>query len=278
MTSALGGATATSIVTPSIKVGKPVGLPLMPTVISNLIRTVVDTHVHLPDMFEITFNDNGGTTLDDAGLTIGATVQIDGVKAGGTGSTTLIKGEVTSIEAICTDGEVLSIVRGYERAHRLQRAKRTQTYVNMTDSDIAQKVAQRAGLEVGTVDSSSTTHVHISQVAQTDWEFLTQRAREIGFEVGVVQGKFFFRKASGESAGGLGAAASAASSVASALGMGGDLVFKQNLISFFPRVSAANLTPEVEVRVWDPKAARVVVGNADAASKTATIDGQDPKA
>ncbi len=77
--------------------------------------------------------------VDDAGLSIGTTVEIDASKAGDTGSTTLIKGEVTSIEAICVDGEVLSVVRGYERAHRLQRAQRTKTFVNMTDSDIASK-------------------------------------------------------------------------------------------------------------------------------------------
>ncbi len=95
----------------------------------------------------------------------------------------------------------------------------------------------------------------------------------------MTQGKFFFRKASGEPSGGLGGAlASAASAVASALGMGGDLTFKQNLLTFLPRISAANLTPDVEVRVWDGKSARVVVGSADAASGTATIDGEDPKA
>jgi phage protein D len=277
MTGALTGG-ATGMVMPGIKIGKLVGLPISPLVASKIVKVVVDNHLHLPDMFEITFQDEGGTAVSDANLSIGATVEISGAKAGDTSPTTLIKGEVTSIEAVCVDGTILSIARGYERAHRLQRARRTKTYLNMTDSDIARKVAGNAGLDIGTIDSSATTHDHISQFAQTDWEFLTQRAREIGFETGVSQGKFFFRKASDAPAsGGLGGAlASAASAVAGALGLGGGLTYPQNLLMFLPRISGANLTPDVEVRVWDSKSARVAVGSASAASKAATISGQDP--
>ena len=70
-------------------------------------------------------------------------VEISGAKAGDSRRRTLINGEVTSIEAICVDGTILSVVRGYEKAHRLQRARRTKTFLNMKDSDIARKVAQR---------------------------------------------------------------------------------------------------------------------------------------
>jgi phage protein D len=274
----LGGGDPGNVL-PAIKVGKFIGLPLLPTVSDLLIRAVVDTHLHLPDMFELYFNDQDGTVVEDAGLSIGASVEIEGAKFGDSSSTTLIKGEVTSIEAICENMSIITVVRGYEKAHRLQRARRSQTFVNMKDSDVARKIATNAGLEVGQIDSSSTTHTHIGQVAQTDWEFLVQRAREIGYETGVCQGKFFFRKASGLPAGGIGGlVSSAVSAVASALGLGGGLSYKDNLISFYPRISAANITPDVEVRVWDGKGARVVVGSADAKTGTATISGEDPKA
>jgi phage protein D len=268
-------APSTEVVTPGIRVGI-VGLPLGTSTLAKLLRTVVDTHLHLPDMFELTFNDEAGDVVDDAGLSIGTIVAVYGTKAGDQDNTLLIKGEVTSIEAICLDGQIRSVVRGYEKAHRLQRARRTKTYVNMKDSDIARKVARDAGLTIGTIDTSNTTHTHIAQIAQTDWDFLTERAREIGFETGVTQGKFFFRKASGQPAGGaLGAVAGA---VAGALGLGSALTFKQNLFTFLPRISAANITPDVEVRVWDPKTARVVVGKNDAETGTAKISGEDPKA
>ena len=266
-------------VLPAIKVGGLIGMPLLPNITDKVFRVIVDQHLHLPDMFEIWFDDQEGTVVDDAGLSIGAGVQIDGAKFGDTSGTTLINGEVTSIEAVCEQMQIFTIVRGYEKAHRLQRAKRSNTFLNMTDSDIARKIASGAGLDIGTIESTSVTHAHIAQVNQTDWEFLQQRAREIGYETGVLQGEFYFRKASGMPKGGaLGALASAASAVASALGLGGGLTYKDNLYAFYPRISAANITPDVEVRFWDGKGARVVSSSTDAKTGTAKIDGEDPAA
>ena len=265
---------STAIVWPTIKIGAVMGMPLSPLVQSKLVRAVVDTHLHLPDMFELTFIDESGTVTDDAGLAIGTALEIQAGDATSTSTTSLIKGEVTSIEAICADALIYTVIRGYEKAHRLQRARRTRTFLNMKDSDIARQVANHAGLDVGTVDESSTTHTHIAQVAQTDWEFLVARAREIGFETGVVGGEFFFRKASGQPSGGGGLL----DTLAAAVGIGGPptLTFKDNLITFLPRISAANITPDVEVRVWDAKAARVAVGSASATTGTAQIDGEEP--
>jgi phage protein D len=271
------GGSDTAIVWPTVKVGKVVGIPLLPTVSEHLIRAVVDTHLHLPDMFELTFHDLEGSVVKDAGLEIGSTVEIAAGAADSNTTTSLIKGEVTSIEAICQEGLVYSIVRGYERAHRLQRAKRTRTFVNMKDSEIAAQVAEKAKIEKGVIEETSVAHEHIAQVAQTDWDFLQQRAREIGYETGVVGGKFFFRKASGRKDGGGGLLGDIVDTLASLIGLGpSKLTFKDNLHTFMPRLSAANLTPDVEVRVWDPKDARVAVAKVDAATGTADIDDQDP--
>ncbi len=276
----LAGATAT--VRASVKVGFPVGLPLRPDVEPHLVRVVVDTHLHLPDMFELTFLDEEGSIASDAGLRIGAVVEVFGGAPDSTEADSLITGEVTSIEALCQDLHIYTVVRGYEKAHRLQRARRTRTFVNMTDSDIARKVASDASLDIGTIDDTSTTHDHLAQVAQTDWEFLKQRAREVGYETGVAGGEFYFRRPPGMPAGGGGLgglASAAASAAASALGLGSStLTFKDNLLTFLPRITAATLTPDVEVRVWDPKSAQAVVGSADIHSETAKISGQDPAA
>jgi len=131
------------------------------------------------------------------------------------------------------------VVRGYDLCHRLQRARRTRSFENMTDSDVARQIAQAAGLTVGTVTSTQTVHEHLLQCNQSDWEFLAQRAAEIGFEFGMSDGKFVFRKASslGQSDGDAG---------------GPQLSLPGTLLRFEPRVTAGNLTPDVEVRVWDP--------------------------
>lgn len=274
------GGSYTEIVHPGIAVGPPpLGMPLDGEVVSCLQRTVVDTHLHLPDMFEITFFDDDGTIVSKSGLEIGQTVEISAPRPGQTSGESLIVGEVTSIEAICEGMLTFTVIRGYEKAHRLQRARRTRTFVNMTDSDIAEQVAGDAGLDIGDIQATSVAHDHVAQVAQTDWEFLTQRAREIGYEAGVAGGEFFFRLASGrtDGGGGLGGALGAvADAAASMLGLGDKLLFKDNLLSFYPRISAANITPDVEVRFWDAKDARVVSSQSEAKTGTATIDNQVP--
>ena len=70
-------------------------------------------------------------------------------------------------------------------------------------------------------------------------------------------------------AGGLGSLASA---VTDALGLGSPtLTFKDNLLTFLPRVTGANLTAEVEVRFWDPDQAQAVTATKPVRSSTATL-------
>ena len=271
----LAGGTAT--VRASVKLNM---LPLRPDVESKLVRTVVDTHLQLPDMFELTFLDEEGNLATMASIQIGGDVEIFGGAPDSAEAKSLIKGEITSIEAVCVHMHVYTVIRGYEKAHRLQRVPRTRTYLNMTDADVARQIAREAELDrEATIDDTRTSHEHLSQVATTDWNFLKQRAREIGYETGVAGGKFFFRKPSGRPEGGIGGALGGlADAAASFVGMGPPtLTFKENLLEFMPRITAANITPKVEVRVWDPCEAKVVAHKEDVITGTVTIDGQEPK-
>lgn len=283
MSAALGALVNEATVRASVALGPGGIMPLLPDVERRLVRVVVDTHLHLPDMFELTFLDEEGSVLDDASIQIGTAVQVSGGAPDSSSASELIEGEVTAIEAVCAELHVLTVVRGYSKAHRLQRSRTTRTFVNQTDADIARRIALGAGLQPGTIDDPGITHDHIAQVNQTDWEFLRQRAQENGYETGVSGGKFYFRKPSGPApAGGMGglagSMASAASSAASsALGAGPPaLTFKDNLIEFHPRITAGNMTPDVEVRVWDQDQAAVVTAKEAVATHTANISGQDP--
>ena len=227
-----------------------------------VLRVVAETHLHLPGMFEITFNDTGGDVITTSGLSIGTAVQILGPAAEDGTPKPLMSGEVTSIEGIFERLNFITVVRGYDQSHRLQRARHTQTFLDMKDSDIASQLAEGAGLTVGQVDTSATTHAHLGQCDQTDWDFLSQRAREIGFETGMQDGKFFFRKASTTAGGGEPVSLTFR-------GEGG-------LRQFHPRLSAGNLAPQVEVRVWDPAKATVVAHQAGTATGSAGLAGQDP--
>jgi phage protein D len=254
----------------TVKVGS-LGMALRPDVEPYLVRAVVDTHLHLPDMFELTFFDEAGDLVDKAGLAIGTPVEVHGGAAGSTDTTKLIAGEVTSIEAVCAELNIYTIVRGYEQSHRLQRARRTRTFVNTSDSEAVQRVAQDAHVGIGDVDATATTHDHLAQVAQTDWDFIKQRAREVGYETGVVDGKFFFRRPPG-----MPSAGSLLDMAADLVGLGGPkLTFKDNLLTFLPRLTGANVTTDVEVRFWDPDTAKAITKTAPVRSGTASL-AQDP--
>lgn len=230
--------------------------------VARLVRQIiVDNHLHLPDMVEITFRDNHYDVLTTAGITVGVPIE---VWAGSPGSTTarqLLVGEITSIEGMFTVSESLTVVRGYTSDHRLQRVRRSQTFVNMKDSDIASKIASNAGLTVGSIEETRAIHDHVAQVNQTDWEFLTWRARSIGYELGVAGGKFYFRKASATSGG-------SGTTVA--------VNYPDLLRTFRPRLTAGNLGTETEVRVWDPLAAKVVSAKTDTAAGSVRLTGSAP--
>jgi phage protein D len=245
-----------------IRTGPGGTTPLADDAVGCLVRTVVDTHLHLPDMFELTFHDQTGDVVQTAGLSIGTEVHVLGLTSSGE-SVPLIVGEVTSIEGVFERLTFLTVVRGYDKTNRLQRTRRTRTFVNMKDSDIATQLATDGGLTLGQIDTSPTTHDHLGQCDQTDWEFLTQRAREIGFETGMIEGNFYFRKAS---------------TVQGASGQPVELTFNQNLRAFRPRLTSGNLAPEVEVRVWDPIQATVVAARTGTTTGTVDLDGEDPAA
>ena len=242
-----------------------------------LVQTVVDTHLHLPDMFEITFEDSENVIL--SGVHIGSAVEVYGGAAATTVAEKLIAGEVTSIEGDYEDSVMRTVIRGYDKSHRLQRVCRTRTFVDMTDADIAKKIATEAKFSPKDIEieDSRTTHKHTSQIAQTDWDFLMYRAREIGYEVGVAGGKFYFRNASKADGGGPGGLGGLGAALPSLPGGGTTLTFKKNLIAFFPRLSSSGLVTDVEVRVWDPESAAVVVGSAPVKTVTAKLKDDPAK-
>jgi uncharacterized protein involved in type VI secretion and phage assembly len=230
------------------------GTALTPDLAQLLELVVVDEHLHQPDMFMLSFRDVGHDVAQRVHLTIGGKVKVSA--DAGSGTELLIQGEITALEADIDATGTRAIARGYDGSHRLHRGRVTQTYQNVKYSDIAQTVAQRAGLQPGTIENSKDTHEHVSQVNESDWAFLNTLAAEIGFEVAVTEGKLHFR-----------------SPVPSedAPAQGGydstnplQLVPGKDLLEFRPRVTSSEQVNDVKVRGWDPKAKQTVIGSASA--------------
>lgn len=249
----------TSVSCVRVKVGEgPSATPLSDDVLGRLVRVEVQSDLERPGMFELTFVDDGTGALDATGLVVGATVQVLTTGPCDPDGTLLVVGDVNAIEAKVANLDHQVVIRGYDIVHRLQRTSRTRTHLNMTDSDIARQMLGEAGLTTAKIDPTTVVHEHIGQTSQSDWEFLTARATEIGHELVVSEGTVCFRKASAVSA----------QPVQLTLGAG--------LRRFEPRVTAANMPAQVEVRVWDPEQSRVLAHVVDVASTAATLPGEQP--
>ncbi len=245
---------------PSITVD---GTPLAQEVLPTLERVVIDDHLHLPDMFAITFRDADRDVLSKTRISIGSVLRISGAPTGEASEGLLINGEVTALEGEYQFDGSRIVVRGYDHSHRFVAGKRTETYRDVTDADIGRAIAERAGVEIGQVDETGTTHEHISQANLSDWDFLVSRAREIGFDMGVLDGKFYFKRPP-EASEAPGEGDYRASDPL-------QLVMGTSLLSFYPRVTAAQQVREVEVRGWDVEKKEPIVGTAPAATRSAEL-------
>jgi phage protein D len=245
-------ANASESATASLSV-KIQGTDLPKAAYSDLIEATVHEDLLAPSMFTLNLlswdnNTQKITWADDDLLAVGNSIEIE---VGYTKPlTSIAKGEITGLElAVGQDAAPVLTVRGYDRSHRLTRGHKTRSFTKMTDSDIAGRIAQEQGLSVSAV-STKVKLEYVMQNNQTDLEFLRQRATAIGYEVLVLDRKLHFRPHQTNT-----------SSVVT-------LKASQDLIDFYPRMTARNQVGAVEVRGWNPKAKKALVGKAPSRPKT----------
>jgi phage protein D/phage baseplate assembly protein gpV len=244
------------------------GAALPDDVAALLTAAYVDDSQRFPDMFELRFRDPSHLVLEKTGAKIGSTVKISLTVSTSAASIDLMVGEVTALEAEFDAVGTFTVLRGYDAAHRLFRGRRTEAYTQMTASDIAQKVAQRAKLPLGDVTSTTTVFDHVSQAGSSDWEFLRRLAADVGFDITVRDGKFGFGPPTSASK------APAAGGVDKkdplVLRLGADL------LRFRAVVTSAEQVKEVEVRGWDTATKQALSATEAAATTAAQLQDVDP--
>lgn len=220
-----------------------------------LVEAYVDDSRNLPDLFVLRFRDANRVVLSKAAVKVGSRIKIAVTSTGTQTPVPLISGEVTAVEADFDTTGTFTLVRGYDLSHRLFRGRRAETYTQVTASDVAVKVARRAGLSVGKVDPTSTVFDHVSQGGVSDWHFLTGLAREIGYEVAVRDDKFEFC-----------APRSADDAPAASGSAANPLVLEQgtDLLRVRSAITSAEQVKEVQVRGWDIAQKKALVGTAPA--------------
>lgn len=204
------------------------------------------------------------TVAATAHLRVGCAVKVSTSALGDGTPSLLVSGEVTALEGVYREGRApLLVARGYDHAHRLSRGRSSATFQNVKYSDIAGTIASQVGLAAGTIDDSGRVHEHVGQTGQTDWEFLRGLAREVGFEVAVVEGRLEFRRPREAAEAPAGGDFSSTDPL--------QLVFGQDLLEFRPRVTSSGQVSRVEVRGWDPATKQAIVGTAQAGTTAAQL-------
>jgi phage protein D len=218
------------------------GQALAPETHGRVVGVTVDQQVHLPRMFEIRLHDPNLELLDNGPFDLAAPVKIQ-ARIAGRDPVTLIEGEVTALEPDFRRGMIMElVVRGYDRSHRLYRARNSKTYLNVKDSDLARELAAKAALK-SQVEPTATVYDHIYQSNQSDLQFLQQRARRIGYECFVDSGVLYFRKPKVDE-------------VAATVTWGDDL------LSFRPRLTISQQVTETVIKGWDVQRKQPIIGKA----------------
>ena len=148
---------------------------------------------------------------------------------------TLFKGEITGLEPEFPKDESPKLtVTGYDRRHRLMGKRNTRTFLNMKDSEIANQIAGDWSL-TPKINDTRVMLDYVLQNNQSDFEFLQERARRIGYEMVVTDKELHFRPRKND----------------------GSSVLKLNrdveLLDFNARLTTMGQLEEVSVQGWNPK-------------------------
>jgi uncharacterized protein involved in type VI secretion and phage assembly len=221
---------------------------------ARLYSAEVDEQLNQPARCTLMFQDADSKIISETGVTVGATLEIRATSTQtGPSGTLIFDGEVTAFEYEKDSTGAHTIVRAYEKTHRLQQGRRAQAYLNMTYGDVVGEVVQRNALVSGTIEQGPLL-LSIIQAAESDWDFVMRLAGELGYVAGLVDGKFNFGPPP--------SLADAANAV--------KLVMDVDIIRLRASVSATEQVSSVEVRSWDPSQKQALVATHDVSNAYAS--------
>ena len=168
---------------------------------------------------------------------------------------TLFSGEITGLEPEFAEARPPTLtIRGYDRRHRLMHERKTRSFTNLKDSDIATKIAHEASLKPEAEDSKVVLP-YVLQHNQTDLEFLLARARRIEYEVVVEDNSLLFRPRKIENSATV------------------KLRLNIELLEFRPRMTTMGQVKEFTVRGWNPKKKKEIVACSAAGDESSKMGG-----
>lgn len=174
--------------------------PLDPGLATTLQKVVVEAEINMPAMFWFRLAVGSARSEGDRGpvreiddrffknFQPGTPVEI---KLGrGAEGRMLVSGHITALEPNFSESPVVD-VRGFDRMYHLRFGARLRHFNEITDSELAETIAGEVGLSVE-AESTATAYEYLLQNNQTNYDFLYERARRIGYEMRVEDKKFVY--------------------------------------------------------------------------------------
>lgn len=168
------------------------------------------------------------------------------------GTKTVFLGLITAVDvSFPANGISQLTVKGYDYSHPMMKGSNSDTWGSSEKpvkySDVVKKiVTEKYKLSTKNIENTLEQHPQVKQDQKSDFDFIkSDLAEKIGFEVFVFEKEFYFRPP-----------ASNKDDFITTLEWG------KSLVSFSPEINTASQVTEVEVRGWDPKKQKAIIGTA----------------
>jgi len=157
------------------------GSPLPTALYARLMLVHVEESVHLPDSFALHFDDPHFELFDEDRFRLGTRIEI--AFRAEDDLVVVTSGEITAISVEPgASGRHELVLTGLDLTHRLARGPKTRTFLRMTESDIAARIAGEYGLDTD-IDAVSESREYVLQAGETDYAFLKRIAGRIGYDL-----------------------------------------------------------------------------------------------
>src|SRR5262249_23286345 len=138
-----------------------------------------ESSLHLPDVATLRITDSALRWIDEKGLEPGKRLKVSAKGPESKNENPLFDGEIVELEPEFTPSAQVLTVRAFDVLHRLSRGRYVRSFLNVSDGDLVQKIAQEVGLRAE-VKGSTRVHPYLFQNNETNLEFLRARANAIG--------------------------------------------------------------------------------------------------
>ncbi|PWV95674.1 hypothetical protein DFQ01_12517 [Paenibacillus cellulosilyticus] len=157
----------------------------------------------------------------------------------------MMVGVVTSVQVDFAESGMPQLnVRGYDATFAMMKNNKARSWDNMKQSDIVSAIASDYSLQADCESTPVTYPKLTKQEGQNDYQFLKTLAEQNYFDLYVAADKLVFKSPAMKSDPTI------------------KLEWRKSLLSFHPEVNLTGQVSEVEVRGWDPKEKKEIIGKA----------------